>query len=42
MVKDKDSVIALGSVCALGKHEDLKAEDVYYLEIKNLKTGKVI
>ena len=42
LVKDKDSVLALGSVCALGKKEDLKAEDVYYLEIKNLKTGKVI
>lgn len=42
LVKDKDTVLALGSVCALGKKEDLKAEDVYYLEIKNLKTGKVI
>ena len=42
LVKDQEKILALGSVCALGKQEELKAGDAYYLQIKNLKTGKFI
>ena len=42
LVKDQEKILALGSVCALGKQEEFKAGDAYYLQIKNLKTGKFI
>ena len=42
LVKDQEKILALGSVCALGKQEELKSGDAYYLQIKNLKTGKFI
>lgn len=42
LVKDEENVLALGSICALGEHEAVYEDDVYFLEIKNLKTGKLI
>ena len=42
LVKSEENVLALGSVCALGERDEVEADELYFLEIKNLKTGKLL